>query len=100
MEIRRVELPASRGGVAAEPGAFAQVLERLRDSAIAPHVSRWTQMEHALSRAERRLGAEGRATIELQLMVQRLGAEAQLAAAAGEACSGLFKRINQLAGGG
>ena len=101
MEIQRVALSVrGASGGAAPQGAFAEVLERLKESAIVPQIERWHRMERAVARAEHRLGKEGRAVVELQLLAQRVGAEAQLTAAVGEAFSGLLKRINQLAGGG
>ena len=101
MQIRRAELAVTGASVVPSPkGGFAKMLERLKESAIAPQIERWNRMERALERAERQLGKEGRMTVELQLMAQRLSVEAQLTAAAGEAVSGIFKRLNQLAGGG
>lgn len=101
MEISRVGGHKLGAAPSQRPdGVFAELFERIKGAAIVPHIERWNRIEGRLEIAERRMTRDARAFIDLQLLMQRVGAEAQLTAAVGEAICGVIKRVPQLAGSG
>ncbi len=105
MEIRSVvavpQPSAAAGSGALSPEQhFAAVMESVETNLLGPHLQRWRELDRSAARVSKRLGVEGRSLIEMQLLMQRLSTETQVAAAVGEAIGGLFKKLQQLAGGG
>ena len=87
----------AREGAGGSP--FADLMGQLKGSMIAQHLERWNSAMGSLDGAKRQLSAEGRAMVDTQLLMQRINAETQLAAAVGEAFSSTLKRLQQLGGG-